>query len=81
MAVTTEAYLDLAAACQARARERDTAEIRVLDLKIAELEHRCAIAAMLGLPEEDGIPPEWPVLLTRLRERLCTANVRPKLPA
>lgn len=75
-----EAYRELAGACQARARERDNAQGLVLDMQIEDHERRCEIAKLIGMQEDDGLPPEWPALMTRLREAMTTFRLAPKLP-
>lgn len=75
-----EAYRELAGACHARARERDDAQGRVLDMQIEDHERRCEIAKLVGMQEDDGLPPQWPALMTRLREAITTFRLTPRLP-
>ena len=78
--VTVEAYRELAGACHARARERDDAQGRVLDMQIEDHERRCDIAQLVGMQESDGLPPDWPALMARLQEVVTTFRLKPKLP-
>ncbi len=72
MTVSTEAYRELAQACQLRAAERDKYWGDLLMQCADDHERRIKIAGMLGVHCDYGTPPGWDFLMVRLNECLTT---------
>lgn len=69
-------------ACAARAAERDKADSEALSLAVRMFDHQETLAGVLGMVDEDGMPPAWPLLIARVNELRTTLRARrPLAPA